>query len=64
LLASTWTIRRIPKPCGGGPPPGGLGLPNVVVEDWPIVADAMALRAEGLDFADALHLRASAAVPA
>ena len=36
-----------------------LGLPNVSVEDWPRVADALAWHGEGLDFADALHLRAS-----
>jgi predicted nucleic-acid-binding protein len=35
-----------------------LGLPNVSVEDWPRVADALAWHGEGLDFADALHLRA------
>lgn len=37
-----------------------LGLPNVQIEDWPRVADALALHREGLDFADALHLCASA----
>ena len=37
-----------------------LGLPNVRVEDWPRVADALAWHGAGLDFADALHLRASA----
>jgi predicted nucleic-acid-binding protein len=36
-----------------------LGLPNVSVEDWPRVADALALHARGLDFADALHLVSS-----
>lgn len=36
-----------------------LGLPNVSVEDWPRIADALAWHAEGLDFADALHLLAS-----
>lgn len=36
-----------------------LGLPNVSVEEWPRVADALALHTEGLDFADALHLLAS-----
>ncbi len=35
-----------------------LGLPNVSVEDWPRVADALAWHGEGLDFADALRLRA------
>lgn len=35
-----------------------LGLPNVSVEDWPRVADALVWHGEGLDFADALHLRA------
>jgi predicted nucleic-acid-binding protein len=36
-----------------------LGLPNVRVEEWTRVADALAWHAEGLDFADALHLVAS-----
>lgn len=36
-----------------------LGLANVSVEEWPRVADALAWHAEGLDFADALHLHAS-----
>lgn len=36
-----------------------LGLANVSVENWPLVADALDLHAEGLDFADALHLLAS-----
>jgi predicted nucleic-acid-binding protein len=36
-----------------------LGLPNVSVEEWSRVADALAWHAEGLDFADALHLLAS-----
>ncbi len=36
-----------------------LGLPNVNVEEWPRVADALAWHAEGMDFADALHLQAS-----
>ncbi len=33
-----------------------LGLPNVSVEDWTAVQEAVRLHAEGLDFADALHL--------
>ena len=36
-----------------------LGLPNVTVEEWPRIADALAWHTEGLDFADALHLLAS-----
>jgi len=32
-----------------------LGLPNVTVEDWQAVDDALTLHLEGLDFADALH---------
>lgn len=36
-----------------------LGLPNVSVEEWSRVADALVWHAEGLDFADALHLLAS-----
>jgi predicted nucleic-acid-binding protein len=36
-----------------------LGLPNVRVEEWPRIADALAWHADGLDFADALHLLAS-----
>ena len=35
-----------------------LGLANVNVEEWPRVAQALVLQAEGLDFADALHLTA------
>lgn len=35
-----------------------LGLANVNVEEWPRVAQALVLQAEGLDFADALHLMA------
>ncbi len=38
-----------------------MGLPNVNVEEWSRVADALELHAEGLDFADALHLCAAAA---
>lgn len=36
-----------------------LGLPNVAVESWSRVSDALDLHAQGLDFADALHLMAS-----
>jgi predicted nucleic-acid-binding protein len=36
-----------------------LGLPNVQVEQWPRVLDALALHRDGMDFADALHLAAS-----
>ncbi len=36
-----------------------LGLPNVSVEEWPRVADALVWHGQGMDFADALHLRAS-----
>lgn len=36
-----------------------LGLPNVSVEEWSRIADALAWHTEGLDFADALHLLAS-----
>jgi len=37
-----------------------LGLAHVSVEEWPRVSDALVLHRQGLDFADALHLRASA----
>lgn len=36
-----------------------LGLPNVSVEEWARVADALDWHLQGLDFADALHLLAS-----
>ncbi len=36
-----------------------MGLPNVNVEQWSMVADALDLHAKGLDFADALHLSAA-----
>jgi len=36
-----------------------LGLPQVSVEQWPRVSDALKSHSEGLDFADALHLHAS-----
>jgi predicted nucleic-acid-binding protein len=36
-----------------------LGLPNVTVEEWPRIADALVWHTKGLDFADALHLLAS-----
>jgi len=36
-----------------------LGLANVNVQDWSQVNDALAWHADGLDFADALHLVAS-----
>lgn len=36
-----------------------LGLSNVRVEEWPRISDALVWHAEGLDFADALHLLAS-----
>ena len=36
-----------------------LGLPNVSVEEWPRIADALAWHTERMDFADALHLLAS-----
>ncbi|PPD50571.1 MAG: nucleotide-binding protein [Methylobacter sp.] len=35
-----------------------LGLANITVEEWPRVSQALTLQAEGLDFADALHLTA------
>ncbi len=37
-----------------------LGLPNATVEEWSRISDALDLHAQGLDFADALHLLASA----
>jgi len=37
-----------------------LGLPQVRVEQWPSVQDALSAHAQGLDFADALHLCSSA----
>ena len=36
-----------------------LGLPNVSVQEWARVTDALVWHADGLDFADALHLLAS-----
>jgi predicted nucleic-acid-binding protein len=36
-----------------------LGLPNVSVDEWSRISDALVWHAEGLDFADALHLLAS-----
>jgi predicted nucleic-acid-binding protein len=36
-----------------------LGLPNVSVEEWSRINDALAWHGDGLDFADALHLSAS-----
>lgn len=36
-----------------------LGLPNVTVEGWTTVSDALTGHEQGLDFADALHLLAS-----
>lgn len=36
-----------------------LGLPGMMVEDQPTVARALAWYAQGLDFADALHLASS-----
>lgn len=36
-----------------------LGLPNVSVEEWDRVADALDWHLQGLDFADVLHLLAS-----
>jgi predicted nucleic-acid-binding protein len=36
-----------------------VGLPNVTVEDWAAVNEAVRLYGEGLDFADALHLARS-----
>lgn len=36
-----------------------LGLPNVRVEEWSRISDALAWHGDGLDFADALHLLAS-----
>ena len=35
-----------------------LGLPNVSMQAWSQVTDALPNHAEGLDFADALHLLA------
>ena len=37
-----------------------LGLPNVTVEEWSRIADALDHHSRGLDFADALHLLSSA----
>ena len=36
-----------------------LGLPNVNVQEWSQVSDALVWHTDGLDFADALHLLAS-----
>jgi predicted nucleic-acid-binding protein len=36
-----------------------LGLPNVSVDEWSRISDALIWHAAGLDFADALHLLAS-----
>ncbi len=36
-----------------------LGLPNVSVEEWSCITDALAWHTDGLGFADALHLLAS-----
>ena len=36
-----------------------LGLPNVSVEEWSRIVDALEWHSKGLDFADALHLSAS-----
>ena len=36
-----------------------LGLPNVSVEHWSRIADALDWHTDGLNFADALHLLAS-----
>lgn len=36
-----------------------LGLPNVNVEEWSRISDALAWHTKGIDFADALHLLAS-----
>jgi len=36
-----------------------LGLPNVSVEEWSRITDALVWHTEGIDFADALHLLAS-----
>ena len=38
-----------------------LGMPNVTVERWQAVKDALDLHMRGLDFADALHWASSAA---
>jgi predicted nucleic-acid-binding protein len=36
-----------------------LGLPNVSVEEWSRISDALAWHNDGVDFTDALHLLAS-----
>ncbi len=36
-----------------------LGLPNVTVEEWPRIADALDAHTQGIDFADAMHLFSS-----
>ena len=36
-----------------------LGLPNVQLEEWSRIADALIFHSDGIDFADALHLLAS-----
>ena len=36
-----------------------VGLPNVTIENWEMVMDAIAGYRAGLDFADALHLAAA-----
>ena len=36
-----------------------LGVPSVSVQEWALVADALVLHTDGLDFADALHWLAS-----
>jgi predicted nucleic-acid-binding protein len=38
-----------------------LGMPNVTIERWEAVKDALDLHRQGLDFADALHWTCAAA---
>ena len=38
-----------------------LGMPQVTVQEWEAVKDAIGLHRQGLDFADALHWSSSAA---
>ncbi|MCC5866336.1 MAG: type II toxin-antitoxin system VapC family toxin [Wenzhouxiangella sp.] len=58
LLELEWVMRgfyRLPRQDFGRVIRHLLGLPNVTVEDWPCIDQALNLHLKGLDFADALH---------
>ena len=62
LLETEWVLRfsyELSGPVILNALKNTIGLPQVIVEDSPAVAEALDLLESGMDFADALHLASS-----